>query len=193
MRSHIITSSRQEMASVCRNELSLSPEGLLFIHNNDHFLDYFMENWLPNLQHKFIVLNLTDIYSFWTNFNKFLDVFFSIDKSDCVKVSPEVFECMKQKSLDPFMVLSRELKKMADDGMKPVILVQDIARHPVIEESRNMELLREVLDLFVAMSKEAHQCHVFIEVSDEVVLRKVFLGARLIKSAIICSLWRNDQ
>ncbi len=192
MRPHFIASSRQEMLSICDNELSLAPDGLLFILNNDHFMRYFMEKRLSDAQNRFIILNLTDIYTFWTDFTSFLDVFFTLNETGRFKVHPQVFRDMERKALDPFVVISRKLKRMADDGVKPVILIQDIAQ-PVFEESRNMELLREVLDLFVAMSKEAHHCHVFIDISDKVVLGKVFLETRLSKSAEICALRKNNQ
>jgi len=124
-----------------------------------------LTNKLFNIKHS----NLRKILI--ANYSDFIQAFFEIDYSKATssdikrkreynlnvfKLSKEVKQSLKNKTLDPFVVMEKELLKIAIKGKQPVIIIDE---HQALEDiyiNGQRDLLKELFNFFVALTKESH-------------------------------------
>ena len=190
---------RQEMFFL-EQWISEKPDNLLFIFGpkssgKTTMLSHFIEQNLEGSRYEIKHFNLREI--FIVNYQHFIQTFFTLDYSkskDDVKERPQynlnVFKLtvdtlkgLEEKSLDPFAVMKKELQKTANQGMRPVIIIDELQALEGIYLNGQRELLKELFNFFVAMTKESHLCHVIIASSDGYFIERIYNDSKLKKTS----------
>jgi len=130
------------------------------------------------------------------NYKDFLQTFFKLKvegkgrkKSElevnlkAFKISKETLKDIESKSIDPFEVLEKEIKKLNAKGIKPVIIIDELQALEGIYMNGQRELIKELFNFFVAMTKEAHLCHVIIGSSDGYFIERIYEESKLRKAS----------
>lgn len=159
------------------------------------------------LLHKFISENQSerqfDIKHFnlreilLVNYEDFIQAFFELDYSKSkedikerreydlrvFKLSTEILKGLDQKQLDPFIVMKQELTKAAERGLQPIIIIDELQALEGIYLNGQRELLKELFNFFVAITKESHLCHVIIASSDGYFIERIYKDSKLKKTS----------
>jgi AAA+ ATPase superfamily predicted ATPase len=133
------------------------------------------------------------------NYKDFLEIFFGVDysrsKEDVkekreydlkfFKLSVEVLKGIKAGELDPFVVMEKEFLKQGKKGIKPVVIIDELQAIDKIymENGKDRQLIIELFNFFVAMTKESHLAHIIIASSDGYFLDTVYNDSKLKKSS----------
>jgi hypothetical protein len=189
--------NRDKELNYLKNWISQEPNYLLFCYGPKNcgktsLLMNFVENQLNNKSYviKHIDLKQNPIASY----SDFIQVFFTpdnLDASEKVKkkrlynifrLPIEIIEGMEDKSLDPFVVMKKELQKKVKKGKQPVIIIDEVQAIEPPYRNGLKEFFKELFNFFVAMTKESHLCHVVIAGSDGYFLNSIYDDSRLSKS-----------
>ena len=130
------------------------------------------------------------------NYDDFLQRFFTLedpqekDSSETRQYNLKVFKLtvktqqkIKDKQLDPFDVMKAELKALNSKGIKPVIIIDELQALDFIYFNSQRELIKELINFFVAMTKESHLCHILLSSSDGYFIEKLYNDSKLRKTA----------
>ena len=155
----------------------------------------FVEGFLDD-QSKFSVklFNLRKVLI--VNYDDFLQRFFTLedpqekDSTETRQYNLKVFKLtvktqqkIKDRQLDPFDVMEAELKAFNSKGIKPVIIIDELQALDFIYFNGQRELIKELINFFVAMTKESHLCHVLLSSSDGYFIEKLYNDSKLRKTA----------
>ncbi len=99
------------------------------------------------------------------------------------KLTTEILKGLDQKKLDPFAVMEKEMQASAAKGIRPVIIIDELQALEGIYFNGQRELLKELFNFFVAMTKESHLCHVIIASSDGYFIERIYNDSKLKKAA----------
>lgn len=156
---------------------------------------------------KFIELNVNDKHYNIKHFNlrevlianyiDFIQAFFEVDYSKSsqevkqrsdyslkvFKLSKEIKQSLEKKILDPFVVMKKELQKIVKKGKRPIIIIDELQALEDIYMNGQRELLKELFNFFVAMTKESHLCHVIIASSDGYFMKRIYEDSKLSKTS----------
>ena len=124
----------------------------------------------------------------------FLRAFFELKSSDQVKetrqydlkvfkLSVETLKKLESRELDPFIIMKRELEKINKKGKRSVIIIDELQALDKIYFNGGRELLNEMFNFFVAMTKESHLCHVLIASSDGYFIERIYQDSKLKKTS----------
>ena len=99
------------------------------------------------------------------------------------KLSVEVLKGMEQGELDPFFIMEKEFIRLNKKGIKPVLIMDELQAldHIYMNNGRDRQLIIELFNFFVAMTKESHLAHIIISSSDGYFIDRVFIDSRLKK------------
>jgi AAA+ ATPase superfamily predicted ATPase len=133
------------------------------------------------------------------NYKDFLEIFFGVDYSKSkedvkekreydlkfFKLSVEALKGIKAGELDPFVVMEKEFLKQGKKGIKPVVIIDELQAIDKIymENGKDRQLIIELFNFFVAMTKESHLAHIIIASSDGYFLDTVYNDSKLKKSS----------
>ena len=128
------------------------------------------------------------------NYESFLRAFFELKSSERVKetrqydlkvfkLSVETLKGLESRELDPFIVMKRELEKINKKGKRPVIIIDELQALDEIYFNGGRELLNEMFNFFVAMTKESHLCNVIIASSDGYFIERIYQDSKLKKTS----------
>jgi hypothetical protein len=134
------------------------------------------------------------------NYKDFIRFFFGIDFSrskedvkekreysifNFFKLSVEVLKGMESGELDPFEVMEREFIKLTEKGIKPVLIIDELQAidHIYMNNGKERQVIIELFNFFVAMTKESHLAHIIIASSDGYFLNTVYTDSRLKKTS----------
>ena len=192
--------NRGQELSDLRNWISEKPNNILFLYGPK-------SSGKTTLLHKFIDDNLSekkfDIKHFnlrkilIVNYEDFIQTFFTMDYSKSkgdikerreynlkvFKLTTEILKGLDQKKLDPFAVMEKEMQTSAAKGIRPVIIIDELQALEGIYFNGQRELLKELFNFFVAMTKEAHLCHVIIASSDGYFIERIYNDSKLKKTS----------
>jgi AAA+ ATPase superfamily predicted ATPase len=197
---------RKEVAFIDReNELAYldgyiadKPESILFIHGPKssgkttllyHFLKLLSEKSKVDIK----FLNLREVLI--VSYKDFLKIFFGMDynqaKDDVkeireydvkvFKVKVETLKGMESGQIDPFVIMKKEFQKLVKKGIKPIIIIDELQALENIYLNGQRELIKELFNFFVAMTKESHLAHVIIASSDGYFVDTVYNDSKLKK------------
>jgi len=155
------------------------------------FIDLYTNDNHYNIKH----FNLRKVLI--ANYIDFIQSFFEVDYSKSssekkqrseyslkvFKLSKEIKKSLENKVLDPFAVMEQELIKIAKKK-RPVIIIDELQALEDIYINGQRELLKELFNFFVAMTKESHLCHVIIASSDGYFLNRLYEDSKLSKTSI---------
>jgi AAA+ ATPase superfamily predicted ATPase len=134
------------------------------------------------------------------NYRDFIRIFFGIDYSrskedvkekreynlfNFFKLSVEVLKGMESGELDPFEIMEREFIKLNKKGIKPIVIIDELQAvdHIYMHNGKDRQLIIELFNFFVAMTKESHLVHIIIASSDGYFLNTVYTDSRLKKTS----------
>ncbi len=153
-----------------------------------HFIERHLDSNLYDIKH----FNLRELLL--VNYDSFLKAFFELKTGEHVKetrqydlkvfkLSVETIKGLESRELDPFVVMKRELKNQVKKGKRPVIIIDELQALDAIYFNGQRELLKEMFNFFVAMTKEAHLCHVLIASSDGYFIERIYNDSKLKKTS----------
>jgi hypothetical protein len=182
-----------------RNFVNKEPCEILFIHGpkssgKTTLLYEFLEQIQKEQQMDVKFLNLRKKMT--GNYKDFIRIFFGIDYSrskedvkekrqynlfNFFKLSVEVLKGMESGELDPFEIMEKEFLKLNEKGIKPVIIIDELQAidHIYMNNGNDRQVIIELFNFFVAMTKESHLAHVIIASSDGYFLNTVYTDSRL--------------
>jgi AAA+ ATPase superfamily predicted ATPase len=134
------------------------------------------------------------------NYKDFIRFFFGIDYSrskegvkekreynlfNFFKLSVEVLKGIENGELDPFEIMEKEFLKLNQKGIKPVIIIDELQAidHIYMNNGNDRQVIIELFNFFVAMTKESHLAHIIIASSDGYFLNTVYTDSRLKKTS----------
>ncbi len=79
--------------------------------------------------------------------------------------------------------MEAELKGLNSKGIKPLIIIDELQALDFIYFNSQRELIKELINFFVAMTKESHLCHVLLSSSDGYFIEKLYNDGKLKKTA----------
>jgi len=142
-------------------------------------------------------LNLREV--FLTSYDDFIDAFFkSAEQGNGVKKGSRrqyslfgLFKLdaftermLRQKKEDPFLVMKREFQRLQKKNIQPVIIIDEFHKlDGLYMPDKQKRLMVELMNFFVAMTKESHLCHVIIASSDAFFIEQVYVDSKLRKTS----------
>jgi AAA+ ATPase superfamily predicted ATPase len=130
------------------------------------------------------------------NYDDFLQRFFALEEPEeenssltrhynlqVFKLTVQTQKKIKEKQMDPFDVMEAELKKLKSQGIKPIIIIDELQALDFIYFNSQRELIKELINFFVALTKESHLCHVLLSSSDGYFIEKLYNDSKLRKTA----------
>ena len=192
--------NRQRELQFLHQWISEQPGNLLFIYGpkssgKTTLLMQFIERNLANDDYDIKHFNLRKLLI--TSYKDFIRSFFRIDydraKGDVKEIrsyslpffrlSVEVLKGVESTDLDALAVMEMEMRKSADNGRQPVIIIDELQALEGIYTNGQRELLKELFNFFVAISKESHLCHVIIASSDGYFVERIYNDSKLKKTS----------
>jgi len=181
--------------------INKDPEHILFIYGpkssgKTTLLHKFIESHLSNKFFNIKHFNLRKMLL--VNYSNFIQTFFEIDYSKATssdikqkseynlkvfKLSKEIKQSLENKTLDPFVVMEKELLKIFKKGKQPVIIIDELQALEDIYINGQRDLLKELFNFFVALTKESHLCHVIIASSDGYFMNRIYNDSKLTKTS----------
>ncbi len=176
-----------------------TPNRLLFMYGpkssgKTTLLFKFVEELEKSKIYKTMFFNLRELLI--CNYKDFIKVFFepeeSSDKENRKKIEYDLkvfkisFETIKQlenNQVDPFKVMKRNLEYFKSLGIVPIIIIDELQALSDIYFNGQRELLKELFNFFVAMTKESHLCHVIISSSDGYFIERIYSDSKLQKTS----------
>ena len=189
--------NRKDELAYLQSWISAKPENILFLYGpkssgKTTLIYRFIEQNLSNGKYDIKHFNLRELLL--VNYKSFLRAFFELKSSEQVKetrqydlkvfkLSVEPLKGLESKELDPFIVMKRELEKSNKKGKRPVIIIDELQALDEIYFNGGRELLNEMFNFFVAMTKESHLCHVVIASSDGYFIERIYQDSKLKKTS----------
>jgi AAA+ ATPase superfamily predicted ATPase len=180
------------------------PSEILFIHGpkssgKTTLLYKFIEHAQKEQKLDVKFLNLREIFAEFTddfNYRDFLQILFDVDnKSEkkgkltaginvgFFKIDSEIEKKMKQGRVDPFKVIKKEFIRLKEKGIKPVLIIDELQALDKIymNNGRDRQLIIQLFNFFVAVTKESHLAHILVASSDSYFINTVYTDSRLKK------------
>ena len=190
-----------------RSWISAQPENILFLYGpkssgKTTLLYRFIEQNLDGRHFDIKHFNLREMLL--VNYESFLKAFFELKPTEQVKetrqydlkvfkLSVETIKGLENRELDPFVVMKRELIKQVKKGKRPVIIIDELQALDEIYFNGQRELLKEMFNFFVAMTKESHLCHVIISSSDGYFIERIHNDSKLKKTSELMEIGYIDH
>ncbi|MCP5105115.1 MAG: hypothetical protein GY950_17130, partial [bacterium] len=97
------------------------------------------------------------------------------------KINSEIEKKMQQGRVDPFKVMEKEFLQLKEQGIKPVLIIDELQALDKIylANGRDRRLIVELFNFFVAMTKESHLAHIIIASSDGYFLHTLYTDPKL--------------
>ncbi|KPA09956.1 ATP-binding protein [Candidatus Magnetomorum sp. HK-1] len=192
--------NRKSELKYLQDRINRTPKDILFIYGPKSsgkttllmkFIDLHLNNKHYNIKH----FNLRTVLV--ANYIDFIQAFFEVDYSKSsqeikqrseyslkvFKLSKEIKQSLENKILDPFVVMKKELQKIVKKDKRPVIVIDELQALEDIYMNGQRELLKELFNFFVAITKESHLCHVIIASSDGYFMKRLFEDSKLAKTS----------
>jgi hypothetical protein len=173
--------NREQDLKYLRNYINIRPESILFLHGPKSsgkttllykFFDQIQKE--QKMEVKFLDLRET----FTNVYEDFLKTFFRVETQG-EKVEKKILE----KRADPFKVMEAELLNLTREGIKPVLIIDELQALEKIylDNDKERQLITALFNFFVAMTKQAHLAHIIIASSDGYFLNTIYIDSKLKK------------
>ncbi len=192
--------NRQAEIEYLTKWMSEQPKNILFFYGpkssgKTTLIYKFIERHLSDKK-KFSIkhFNLREVLI--VNYDDFLQRFFQVEDPEekrssqtrhydlkVFKLTVESHQKIKNKQLDPFDVMKAELIDLNAKGIKPLIIIDELQALEFIYFNSQRELIKELINFFVAMTKESHLCHVLLSSSDGYFIEKLYNDSKLKKTS----------
>ncbi|MFO7885430.1 MAG: ATP-binding protein [Desulfobacteraceae bacterium] len=195
--------NRQEEIAYIQQWIEERPKSILFFYGpkssgKTTLIYKFVDEHLSD-EKKFSVkfFNLREVLL--VNYEDFLQRFFQLEEQDekdtaetrqynlrVFRYTVKTQQKIRDRQLDPFDVMKAELNDLNAQGIKPVIIIDELQALESIYFNSQRELIKELINFFVAMTKESHLCHVLLSSSDGYFIEKLYNDSKLRKTAKFC-------
>ena len=193
--------NREQELKFLHDYIDIRPESLLFLHGPKSsgkttllykFFDQIKKE--QKLDVKFMDLR----EAFIDGYGDFLKTFFQVEKkgektatleSDInvgfFKISSSIEKKILEKRADPFKVMKAEFVALTQKNIKPLLIIDELQALDKIylSNDRDRQLIIELFNFFVAMTKQSHLAHIIIASSDGYFINRVFIDSRLKKTS----------
>ena len=176
--------------------LETEPNAILFLYGPKSCgKSTLLNKIIEDLDYKKYAINFLDLRQvIINNFQSFLDVFFQKSKTKKAqeilsgvtlnigffKVGIKDEEIFNKNS---FKIIIDQVRKAKENGIQPVIIIDEIQELANIYTNENKHLLDELLNLFIALTKVTHLAHVVLATSDSCFIEKIYSNAKLSKTS----------
>ena len=191
--------NREKELQFLKAYINEEPESILFLHGPKSsgkttllykFFDHIQKE--QKLEVKFLNLRKT----FTNVYEDFLKSFFRVETRGekrgslasgidigFFKIDASVEKKILEKRADPFKVMEAELLDLTREGIKPVLIIDELQALDKIylDNDKERQLIKALFNFFVAMTKESHLAHIIIASSDGYFLNNVYIDSRLKK------------
>ena len=192
--------NRQQEIDYLKDWMEQRPEQIMFFYGpkssgKTTLIYKFVERFL-NDEKKFSVKLFNLRETLIVNYENFLQRFFTIEDPHekktiqtrqynlkVFKLTVQMQQKIKDKQLDPFDVMKAELQDLNSKGIKPVIIIDELQALNFIYFNSQRELIKELINFFVAMTKESHLCHIILLSSDGYFIEKLYNDSKLRKTS----------
>ncbi len=193
--------NREKELQDLRNYIDKRPSEILFIHGpkssgKTTLLYKFFEQ--AQKEQKMNVKFL-DLRKTFTNvYEDFLKSFFHVETQGekkqsltsgidigFFKIDTAIERKILEKRADPFKVMEAEFLDLTREGIKPVLIIDELQALAKIylDNDKERQLITALFNFFVAMTKQAHLAHVIIASSDGYFLNTVYTDSKLKKTS----------
>ncbi len=192
--------NRQDELHYLKNWIAEQPKHILFLYGpkssgKTTLIYKFVERYLSDERTFSIKLfNLREVLL--VNYEDFLQRFFQLEEPKeetsrqarhydlkVFKLTVENQKKIRNRQLDPFDVMKTELQELNIKGIRPIIIIDELQALDFVYFNGQRELLKELLNFFVAMTKESHLCHVLLSSSDGYFIEKLYNDSKLKKTS----------
>jgi len=192
--------NRQEEIGYLQDWIAQRPEQILFFYGpkssgKTTLIYKFVEDYLSDDKRFSVKLfNLRKVLL--VSYEDFLQRFFQVedpqekDTTQTRQYNLRVFQLkvqtqqkIKDRQLDPFDVMEAELKDLNARGIQPILIIDELQALESIYFNSQRELIKELINFFVAMTKESHLCHVLLSSSDGYFVEKLYNDSKLKKTS----------
>ncbi len=177
--------NREEELAALRTFLETEPNSILFLYgpksSGKTTLMYRLFDQMERERvYEINFLNLRKI--FLASYDDFIDAFFKSTESDngiktstrrqyslfgLFKLDAFTERMLRKKQEDPFLVMEREFQRLQKKNIQPVVIIDEFHKlDGLYMPDKQKRLIVELMNFFVAMTKESHLCHVIIASSD---------------------------
>ncbi|MCX6579376.1 MAG: ATP-binding protein [Candidatus Aminicenantes bacterium] len=186
---------RQTELQYLRNYINEEPESIFFIHGpkssgKTTLLHKFLE---PLQKEQKLNVKFMDLCESFANLGEdFFKAFLMADDLDMKKKTPVFFKIdaavkrkLLEKRADPFKVMKAEFLELTREGIKPVLIIDELQALEEIyfANDKNRLFITALFNFFVALTKQAHLVHIIVASSDGCFLNTVYNDSRLKKCA----------
>ena len=136
---------------------------------------------------------------FLTTYDDFIDAFFKSSNSgdglktgtrrqyslfSLFKLDAFTEKMLKKRREDPFLVMKQEFQRLIKKGIQPVVIIDEFHKlDGLYMPDKQKRLMVELMNFFVALTKESHLCHVIIASSDAFFVEQVYVDSKLCKTS----------
>ncbi len=200
---------RQNEMGILNRWINGQPQNMLFMYGpkssgKTTLLYKFVKENLQNKGYDIKYVNLREILI--TNYKDFIQTFFKTNQSDkedvketrqynlgFFKLNIEEYKGLESKQIDPFKLLKVKFQGLNSKNIRPVIIIDELQALEYIYMNGQRELLKELFNFFVAMTKESHLCHVILASSDGYFIDKIYNDSKLRKTSEFLSVDYLDR
>ncbi|HPO61748.1 MAG TPA: ATP-binding protein [Candidatus Kapabacteria bacterium] len=190
--------NRQYELAFLRAFIQDTPNRLLFMYGpkssgKTTLLIKFVEEIEKSKIYNTMFFNLRELLI--CSYKDFIQVFFEPENTDkenrkkieydlkVFKISFETIKQLENNQVDPFKVMKMNLEHFKSQGIIPIIIIDELQALSEIYFNGQRELLKELFNFFVAMTKESHLCHVIISSSDGYFIERIYSDSKLQKTS----------
>ena len=194
--------NREEELAALRTFLETEPNSILFLYgpksSGKTTLMYRLFDQMERERvYEINFLNLRKI--FLASYDDFIDAFFKSTESDngiktstrrqyslfgLFKLDAFTERMLRKKQEDPFLVMEREFQRLQKKNIQPVVIIDEFHKlDGLYMPDKQKRLIVELMNFFVAMTKESHLCHVIIASSDAFFIEQVYVDSKLRKTS----------
>ena len=194
--------NREREMTELRNYLEGQPNAILFLYGpkssgKTTLMYRLFEQMEAEKKYKINFLNLREV--FLTTYDDFIDAFFKSSSSGnglktgtrrqyslfgLFKLDAFTEKMLKKRQEDPFPVMKREFQRLLKKGIQPVVIIDEFHKlDGLYLPDKQKRLIVELMNFFVAMTKESHLCHVIIASSDAFFIEQVYVNSKLRKTS----------
>ena len=191
--------NRQKELTDLRLFIDKRPSEILFIHGpKSSGKTTLLYKFLEQIQkEQKLNVKFLDLRKTFTNvYEDFLKTFFRVEtkgekketlssniNAGFFKIDATVEKKILEKRADPFKVMEAELLELTQQGIKPVLIIDELQALDKIylDNDKERQLITALFNFFVAMTKQAHLAHIIIASSDGYFLNTVFTDSKLKK------------
>ncbi|MBL0699404.1 MAG: AAA family ATPase [Desulfosarcina sp.] len=191
----------REMAELL-NYLESRPNSILFLYGpkssgKTTLMYRLFEQIEQEKEYEINFLNLREI--FLTSYDDFIDAFFKSTEHEnslksgirrqyslfgMFKLDAFTERMLKKRKEDPFLVMEREFQRLHKKNIQPVVIIDEFHKlDGLYMPDKQKRLMLELMNFFVAMTKESHLCHVVIASSDAFFIEQVYVDSKLRKTS----------